>query len=361
MFNVFAKESGGFGLDISELSLKIAKLEKAGQGLNLASFGSAEIPQGIIVDSKVEDEFALAKIIKKALNNVKGKKIRDKHVIVSLPEEKSFIDVFKVPRLERKEELAEAVKFEAANNIPMGIDDVYFDFEKISSHGAKKKYQEVLIAAIPRVIVDSYLSALAKAGLRVKAMEIECLGVVRSLIKGGVSKKPLLLIDFGGTRTSFMLFSGTSLRFTSTIPISSQSLTESIARRLKVNEDKAERLKCEEGLTGQKRVAEALAPVLSDLAGQITTHLSYYRSHAFKDRQVKKPSPLDKILLCGGGANLKGMADFLSAKLNMPVALGNPWVNILPSPLKEVPSLPFEKSLGYTTALGLALRNFIAF
>lgn len=352
------QQVSAFGLDISELSLKIAKLEKTGQGFRLSSFGSAEIPKGIIVDSKVEDGAALAKLIRRGLNNVKGKRIKDKHVIASLPEEKSFIDILRVPYLEKKEELTEAVKFEAANQIPMGIDDVYFDFEEVDGADKEKKYKEVLISATPKEIVDSYLASIKKAGLRTQAMEIECSSIVRSLIKDGASKKPLLLIDFGETRTSFMIFSGTSLRFTSTIPVSSQSLTESIIKYLKLSQDKADKLKQEEGLTGQKRVSEALSQVLSDLANQIITHLSYYRSHTFKNHHVKNGTSLAKILLCGGGSNLKGMPDFLSSKLNMPVELGNPWVNILPSPLKEVPALPFEKSLSYATALGLALRSF---
>jgi len=37
--------------------------------------------------------------------------------------------------------------------------------------------------------------------------------------------------------------------------------------------------------------------------------------------------------------------------------LANPWVNILPEGQRETPELLFEKSLGYTTALGLALRG----
>lgn len=348
-----------FGLDISELSLKIAKLERSNRGFRLVSFGFAQVPRNIIIDSKAEDTAALSEIIRRAVSEVKGKPIKDKHVVVSLPEEKSFLDILRVPKLEKKEELIEAVKFEAANHIPMGLDDVYFDFETITKvKTSKGEYQEVLIAATPKEIVDSYLSALKKAGLRVRAMEIECLAIVRSLVKGGVSKKHLLLIDFGETRTSFILFSGASLRFTSTIPVSSQALTESIVNTLKVNLEKAELLKRQEGLIGQKKVADALTPALSDLAKQIITHLSYYRSHTFKNLQVKKAPNLEKILLCGGGANLKGLPDFLSLKLSIPVSLGNPWVNILPSPLKEVPALSFEKSLSYVTALGLALRNF---
>ena len=61
--------------------------------------------------------------------------------------------------------------------------------------------------------------------------------------------------------------------------------------------------------------------------------------------------------MCGRGANLKGLLDFISLKLKIPVELGNPWINILPKQLKEVPGLPFAQSLGYATALGLALRG----
>ena len=66
---------------------------------------------------------------------------------------------------------------------------------------------------------------------------------------------------------------------------------------------------------------------------------------------------VEKILLCGGGANLKGLANFLALELKSPVELGNPWINILPEPLKEIPELPYEKSLSYTSTLGLALRG----
>ncbi len=66
---------------------------------------------------------------------------------------------------------------------------------------------------------------------------------------------------------------------------------------------------------------------------------------------------VQKIWLSGGGASLKGLAGFLSSEFKIPVELGNPWINILPEPLKEVPQLPFEESLKYTTALGLGLRG----
>ena len=354
---MFKLESQFFGLDISDLSLKIIKLEKDGKGLKLSSFGETIIPKGIIEGGEIKDIENLTKIIKKGLKQVKGKRIRTKYVVSSLPEEKSFLDILQIPVM-KEEEVENAVKFEAENHIPLKLDDVYFDFEKIQPISKQKKYQEILIAATPKHIVDPYFKALEQAGLRPIALEIESLAIVRSLIKKNTSTGPLLIIDFGETRTSFIIFSGKSLRFTSTIPISSQALTKNISKNLKISYEKAEKLKKKEGLEGSKGISEAIIPPLTDLAEQIKTYLKYYRSHTPQGQILIDKKKLERILLCGGGANLKGLVGFLSSTLKVKVELSNPWINILKETVKEVPELSFEKSLAYTSALGLALRNY---
>ena len=356
--NIFSQKSEAFGLDISDLSLKIAKLEPLRENLRLASFGESTIPPGIIEAGEVKDERALAEIIKKSLKEIKGEKIKTKYVISSLPEEKSFLDIIQIPST-KEGEIESAVRFEAENHIPVSLDEVYFGFEKIQSTLSQKNQQEVLIAATPKKIVNSYLKTLKDAGLKPKAFEVECIAIIRALIKKRAPSRPLLIIDFGGTRTTFIIFSGKSLRFTSTIPISSQNLTESIAKNLKIDLKKAEKLKKKEGLEGKKEVSKAMLPILTDLVQQIKSHLEYYHSHTPKNQVLTNGKKMEKILLCGEAANLKGLVDFLSSTLHVEVALGNPWVNILKKSLKEVPGLSFEKSLGYTTALGLALRSFV--
>ena len=354
--NFLKKKFNAFGLDISDLSLKIAKLEKTRDFLKLVSFGKGEIPPGIIEEGEIRDEKSLTEIIKNSLNQVKGKRLKTKYVIASLPEEKSFLDLIRIPKV-KGEELASAVRFEVENHIPLPLEEVYFDFEKIDPISNHLKYQEVLVAACPKKIVDSYLRVLKKARLQPLVFEVESLSIVRALIKKGENSPPLLIIDFGGTRTSFIIYSGLSLRFTSTIPISSQGLTESIAKNLKISKKKAETLKIKEGLKGDKKVFEAMVPPLTDLIEQIKTLLRYYHTHVPKDQFLQNGKKMEKILLCGGGSLLKGLTEFLTQELKIEVKLGNPWVNILKSPIKEIPELPFEKSLSYTTALGLALRG----
>ncbi|MCD6500866.1 type IV pilus assembly protein PilM [bacterium] len=359
MGSIFSQKPEAFGLDISDRSLKMVKLAKTKGELKLSSFGNWPVPPGIIEEGEIKDKKRFGEIIKKVSQEIK-QKTKLKSAICSLPEEKSFLDVIYLPQV-KKEELREAVSYEIENYIPLPVDQVYFDCEIIRPISTQQKQLEVLIVAAPKKLIDDYLKALKTGGLKPIVFELECLAIARALIKGERTQKPVLLIDFGETRTTFIIFSGQSLRFTSTIPISSQKLTESISKTLKVNLKKAEQLKQKEGLEGKKEVFEAMIPPLTDLVEQIKTHLDYYHSHEKKDRLKKDGRELAKILLTGGGANLKGLVGFLIQNLKINVELGNPWINILKSPLREVPQLSYKKSLSYTTALGLALRGIYGY
>ncbi|MBI2450379.1 MAG: pilus assembly protein PilM [Candidatus Nealsonbacteria bacterium] len=311
-----------FGLDISDLSLRIIKLKRRGDFLNLASFDEAEIQPGIIESGEIKNESVLVEIIKKAIAGVKGEKLKTKYITASLPEEKTFMQVIQLPKMEEGE-AQKSVYFEAENYIPMPVEKAYVDSQIVYPLKNHLNHLDVLLAAVPKETVDSYLSVLKKSGLSPLVLESESQAVARALIKDGKSSEPVLLLDLGSSATTFIIFSGYSIRFTTSLLITPR----------KDN--------------------------LGNLAEQIKKYLDYYQTHSAHEHLA---SSLDgrgvaRIILCGSGANLKGLDDFLAQKLNLPVALGNPWVNILPHPLKEVPELSYGDSLKYTAALGLALRG----
>lgn len=373
MLELLTLKPEAFGLDISDLSLKIIKLKKRGKfllnrgaitrsgatGLCLASFGESVIKPGIIEKGEIKNEEALAKIIKRAVTEVKGETINSKYAIASLPEEKAFLQVIQLPIM-KEEETKKAVYFEAENYVPMPVGKVYLDSQIIPPVVDHLDHLDVLIAALPQKTVNPYASCLKKAGLIPKVLEIESLAVARAIVKNESSPSPVFLIDLGATRTSFIIFSGHSLRFTSSVQISSQLFTEAISKTLKIDLKSAEKLKLKYGIQADKKskkVFKALAPALADLVKQIKKYFNYYQTHASHEHLSIDGKGVRKIFLCGGGANLKGLTDFLSLELKIPTELANPWINILPEPLKEVPELPYEESLRYTTALGLALRG----
>ena len=372
MLELLTLKPEAFGLDISDLSLKIIKLKKRGKFLTLASFLEEKIEPGIIKGGEIRDEKRLAEIIKEAIKKVREEKLKTNYVVASLPEEKAYLEVIQMPKVP-EEDLKSAVIYEAENYIPLPIEDVYLDSQIVPPALNHLDHLDILIAALPKKTVDPYLSALKLAGLQPLVFEIESQAIARSLIKNEMATSPHLLIDLGATRTGFIIFSGKSLRFTSSIPVSSGNFTEIISKNLGVSFTEAEKLKIKYGLEEKTKlkfengkaslkkdrgkIFEALIPALVDLIQQIRRYLDYYQTHASHEHLPPNGKGVSKIFLCGGGANLKGLPDLLSLELKLPVELGNPWINILPEGKREAGELSFEESLKYTTALGLALRG----
>jgi type IV pilus assembly protein PilM len=352
MFNFLELEPESFGLDISDLSLKVAKLKKKGKGFKLASWGELEIKRGIIDQGEIKYEDALAKEIRRVVEKAKGEKISINNVVASLPERKAFMQMIKMPKMEKKE-LKTAVPFEAENHIPIPLESSYIDYQIIRQDASGEFH--VLVAAILRTTSDSYFSAIKKAGLNPRVLEVESASIVRSLVKNRVSGKPIVIMDFGRSSTSFIIFYNKSIVFTASAEICSDDLTKTVADSLGVEWGEAEKLKVKYGYKRTKtkeseKMADAMEPKLNDLLKEAEKYISYYQGRG-------KDNKISKILLTGRGANLKGLAEFLYYELKIPVEIANPWVNILSKDLKEVPEMPFKESVGYTTALGLALRG----
>lgn len=353
-----------FGLDINDSSFKILRLKKKHGSLQPVSFAEEKLKKGIVEDGIIKDENAFAKALKEALANVKGEKIRTKYVIASLPEEKSFLQVIQMPKMDEKE-LKTAVPFEAENYIPLPADQTYLDFKKISPIVNHLDHLDVLIVATEKAIVDSYVSALKKAGLMPVALEPETQAIARVLVKDEISQIPVAIIDFGEDDTDFIVFSGRSIRFTSSITICSAGIAETISEELGISTKEAGHLMAKYGLNSSKNhraraVSKAMAPVLDKLVVELQKYLDYYAGHDFHDHLKSgssKKNKVEKIILSGGGANLKGLDEFLKDKLGLEIELGNQWVNF-PKILKNKTLSDLDKEFSsFGTVLGLAMRG----
>jgi len=357
MIEFLTLKSKAFGLDVSDLSLKIAYLEKTRKGFGLSSWGEKKIEPGIIEVGKIKDEESFSNHLRESVKGVKGKKIDTKNVVVSLPEEKSFLQVIQTPKMS-KEELNEAIYQEVENYVPLPIENVYFDFEIIEPVKNHLDHFDVLINAIPKEIVNPYVASFKKANLQPVVLEFESRAIVRSLIKNNVSGYPIMIIDIGKRRTSFIIFSGHSLRFTFSSPVSSGKITEFISQKRSVDFSQAEKIKKELNLKKQdkesKEIFEIIKPVLSDLTDQVKKYINFYSSHASHEHLSPsgESGKIKKIIFCGGGASLEGLDYFLEEKTGIPTRKGNPLMDI-----KNSSEFPSEKSLSFTTALGLALRK----
>jgi len=319
-----------FGLDISDSSAKIIKLKKKYGSLQPVSYNENKIEPGIVKNGIIQDENAFLKNIKDALSGIKGEKIRTKYVIASLPEEKSFSQVIQMPVM-KAQELKAAIIFEVENYIPLPVDQVYLDFQIINPIAGHLDHLDVFIIAVEKTIIDPYISCLKKSGLIPLAIEAETQSIVRALVKSETTLAPLILIDFGEDITDFIVFSGHSIRFTSSIPVSSSQITGAIS-------------------------VELNGPVLEELVINIKKYADFYSGHRFHEHLLENKS-IEKIILSGAGSSLKGIDSFLSQKLNIPVELGDPWINFSPKLKKFALPEVQKKSLSFAVAIGLALRG----
>ncbi|MFH0740001.1 MAG: type IV pilus assembly protein PilM, partial [bacterium] len=272
-FNFTKKRA--IGIDISDFSIKAIGLEKRGKEIKIFCFEKVEIPKGAIEKGEIKDEKLVMGAIKKLFSELKEKNINFKKGVVALPEEKSFIDIIRLPVLKEQEKIASMVALEAENIIPLPLDDVYFDFEKVETTTKIIKCQEIVLVACPKKIVDSYINIFQDTGFSPIAMEVEAFSITRAITEKDFFCSPFLLIDFGETRATLAIFAGKNLRFTSTIETSSGQLTKSIAAFLDISLTSAEELKKKEGLLGKEEVFEAMIPFLTDMTEQIRHYIDY--------------------------------------------------------------------------------------
>jgi len=358
MFKFLNLQPEVFGLDINDLSLKIVKLRKSRKGFKLVSLNEVSIKPGIIKEGTVQDKDALSDVIKSAVNTAKGAKLANNYVAMSLPEEKSFSQVIQMPKMTEKE-LKSAVPFEAENYIPLTIDKVYLDFQIIDSHkDGEANHVDVLINVMPKPIVDTYVYSIKKAKLVPYILEVESQATVRALVKDKKSFPPTIFIDLGQDNTSFIIFSGGSIRFTSSLSVYSGQMTKTISEKLKISMAEAEELKMKCGLVPGKEkkydVKECLSPIMANLADEIKRYINFYKGH-ISHEDFSSDKKIEKIVLSGGGSNLKGLVEFLTEELKTPIEFGDPFINVK-VPTKGPLSIPKEKALSFTTAIGLALR-----
>jgi len=367
------------GLDISDLSLKFVQLNKIRNKIKIQAMGKVKLPAGLIEGGEIKNKEAVVKEIKKLIANPQFGKASSMEIISCLPETKTFIKLIEVEKTPNP--LSEIISNEIEKNIPIPINEMYYDWQIIKSMDDK---QLVLVGAAPQNTVNQYTDLLKEAKYSIVAMEIEPVSICRSLLTEeafkarGKSEKNYGIIDIGAKRTSMIIYSKNTILFTASMPISGEEATNRIAETLKIKSIQAEKAKIICGFDEKKAegiIKNILADTTQELIKKIHEAIEFYNAH-FSAR-----GPINEILLCGGGANIKNLDEIISKEFSIPVKRGNALINLSESSekfsniLKEKHSLEIDlnkknnkkqnkilsitqdASLTFSTAIGLALRG----
>jgi type IV pilus assembly protein PilM len=342
---LFYKDKPLFGLDIGFNTIKVIQVGDEKQprvhGYGVANFEASAIKEGVI-----EDYEALARAAMELFSkNIIGT-ISTKRVAATIPAAKAYSRVMSVPAKLGKKELDEAVHTEAEQYIPMPIDELYLDYMTNSVRGDNK---EVLVVAVPKNIVDSYMRFFELIGLEVCTLETTISAASRIIADAENSNDvPTILIDLGSLSVDLTVFDKV-LVVNGTIPGGGDDFSNRIAEKLGVDKAEANTLKTKYGLGVSKKqteIREALKPQLDSLVKEIRRVVRYY-----EDRTEGK-STIGQIITMGGGANMPGLVDYMTDSLRIPTRMCNFWGKFDFHKLQ--PPHEAERSL-YVTAVGAAI------
>ncbi|MFH1611781.1 MAG: type IV pilus assembly protein PilM [bacterium] len=369
MINFSFSKKSAIGLDLGDLSLRMAQFKKQAGKFMVSGFIEKTIPEGLIKDGEIEQEDKLSGLIKDALLNSIGDAFQGNEVVCNLPEEKVFVRIIQLPAMKR-EELDQAVKWEAEAHIPLGIDEVYLDWSVINPVGDKKEnHIDILIAAAPKTLVESYLSLLHKSELYPVALEPESVAVARLLISPD-NNKPTIIVDISSTGANFVIISEGVICFTAHTPLSDWLFTESLLKEFDIDEKKAELLKREVGLcidkskviesidlANRESIYNALSPVADKFVEQIIEYITFYHDHV---GHIHKPDKeIEQIIFCGD-ISVAHLSEYITQKVKIQTSLCDCAKNIVPSiKIKNKFKNKCEDKFGpCAVVFGLALRNF---
>lgn len=336
-----------FGLDIGRTFIKVVQAQVRGNKKVLKAAGIGATPEGGI---QTESPVGLKQVSDRIKSVLAQAKIGTNHCAISLIESQVVSRLIQMPPLTDKE-LAAAIDWEAEQYIPLPIKDVVLKYHIVakragsSSEGGK---MDVLLVAVPKRIVEKYLNIVRDAGLIAEAIETESAALARSLTH--VDDPPTVIVSAGGISTELVIVQAGNVLFTRSIATGGINLTRAIIAEFNLPQKQAEEYKqtygiLEDQLSG--KVAAVLKPILDVIVLEIAKAVEFARTRV-------EGSPVERVIITGGGAFLPGLAQYLVERTGLEVALGDPWLDFAKEGL--VMKLAGQGGI-YSVATGLALRN----
>ena len=181
------------------------------------------------------------------------------------------------------------------------------------------------------------------------ALENACKLMTHQMPDGGIDRT-IAVVDFGASSTTFSVLRNLKVVYTRDFAFGGQQLTEEIMRTYGLSMEEAGRAKKEGGLPGNFQ-AEVLDPFIDDMTQQVSRSLQFYLASGSGRDQP------EKILICGGCANISGVSDVIQSRVGINAEKGDPLGQMKLSSRAKAQAVARDAT-ALLTACGLALRSF---
>ncbi|MFH2043915.1 MAG: type IV pilus assembly protein PilM [Pseudomonadota bacterium] len=344
----FGNKNNLVGLDIGSRILKAAEIVETKRGYRLRKFCTIDIPPGLIEDGTINDSEKIAEYIRKLF---KDNKLTENNVAVSIGGFAVIVKKIYVQKMD-EDKLQETIQFEAEQYIPFDISDVNLDFQIIGENENNPNQMSVFLVAAKKEMVNEYLNLVQIAGLNPCIIDVEAFALQNIFeFNYDESSENIALIDIGASKTSLNILKGFSSLFMRDVSLGCGQINQKIVSLAGCTLEEAEQIKfgSQNDKVSTDDLKEIVSSVVSDWCTEIKRALDFFYS-TYPDDSITK------IILSGGGANIKDFRQLLSMETSAEVELIDPFNKL--ELADNLDSTYLEKIAPQAAiSMGLALRR----
>ena len=307
------------GLEIEPSHIAAAEVAVNGH-VSLARGAVEMLRPGIMRDGEVTDEAELASVLR-TFFDTHG---LPRHVRLGIANQRIVVRSLDLPVLEDPKQLAQAVRMQAPDHIPMPIDEAVMDFQPLgvveTPAGPRSR---VTVVAVRRDMVERLVGAAQLAGLVLAGIDLSAFAMIRALDVEMPVGEAVLYVNVGGI-TNVAVASGASCLFTRTAHGGVEDLAATLAERGALTMEHARQWLTYVGLErpmeeiqGETAIVEAARAVLTEgvhqLADVVRNSLNFYRMQDAAET-------VDRAVLTGPAVLIPGFAEELASQLHLPVS-----------------------------------------
>lgn len=324
------------GVTLTDTTLRFVVLTQHSGSVLPERYGEVIIPEGCLSNGAIVDKARFVSFLKKTRNAYKLDSI-------NLVLDSAQIQTFSVSS---KGAVPLYIREAVEKEFGLPAKDIVYEYKAI---GGTEEMTTMQVTAIAKSASQDFLNAFKSAGITVLSIESVGHALSRALLPLSAPHNILLIhIDTAVTSLTFIVHN----RIAQTIHLAfgDSFFTKAVMDAADVTADKAQGMKQEEGLLGgsSKVVFDAIADDCVAFVRHINdAYVSWRKAHPALP-------PLHTIYLTGVGSLLRGLDEYISVGLRVPVEQGNVWANCF-SFDDHIPAMPQSEAVLYGPAIGVAL------
>jgi len=326
------------GLDIGSSAVRAAEVLVDANRRQLVRFAQVGLPSGAVVEGEVRDQQAVTAALKR-LWGEGG--FASRSVVLGVSSQRAMVRLIEMPAMQGKE-LRSALRYEISELLPIPIEQAVYDFAVLGPGGPTGdggETTQVLVVVAQKDIVHDQISAVRRAGLRVRAVDASSLALLRAVPSPERESALDAVVSLGAQLVVVAVRQGSVPRFMRTATIAAEAEVPARAGA-------AARVGAPQGRDAHD--GRAGGAKLDPVVEEVRSSIEYFLSHAQGEQ-------LGRVQLTGGAARKAGLAERLSSALGIPVVPAKLDLALDLATLSLDSSQLEEASWRWSTAAGLAL------